>query len=251
MRATGNTILVTGGTSGIGLALARSLVDGNTVIVCGRDTARLEAARAAVPGLVAIRADVADPAGRAALVARIEADHPGLDVLVNNAGRMSLCDPASPGIAETLELELASNVIAPVALTAMLLPTLRRAQAATIVNVTSGYVHLPSVRVASYSASKAALRVMTRTLRFSLAGTGIHVVEVMPPAVDTPLAHDYPGAKMSAEAVAAAIVRGLLGGASEIVIGMSRVAGVLARVAPEIAFTAMNRTEARGARDAR
>ncbi len=250
MRATGNTILVTGGTSGIGLALARSLADGNTVIVCGRDAARLEAARA-VPGLVAISADVAEPADRVSLVARLATDHPGLNVVVNNAGRLSVCDPASPEIARTLESELATNVIAPVALTAMLLPTLRRARAATIVNVTTGYVYLPSVRVASYSASKAALRVMTRTLRFSLKGTGIRVVEVMPPAVDTAMARDYPGAKMSAEAVAVAIRSGLIAGRSEIVIGMSRAARVLARLAPGIAFAAMNRTEARGARDVR
>ncbi len=245
MDAQGNTVLITGGAGGLGLALARRLIAGNAVIVCGRDEERLAAARASVPGLVAIRADLSDPADRAALAATIDTDFPGLNVLINNAAGMSLCGPADPGIVAALEADVAINLLAPVALTALLLPAMRRARQATVVNVTTGYVFSPSARAASYSATKTGLRTFTRTLRWALRGTGVRVVEVVPPPVDTAMAAGYAGRKMTVDRAAALIHAGLLADRDEIVFGVSRLARVVARLAPELVLATMNGSEAR------
>jgi uncharacterized oxidoreductase len=249
MRANGNTAVVTGGATGIGLALASALLaSGNAVIICGRSANALERATAALPGLIAIQCDLTDPAARASLAAQLTRRFPQLNLLVNNAGALEVCDVTEPAHVRVLESELAINLLAPVALTSLLLPLLRQQSAATIVNVTSGYVFLPSARTAPYCATKIALHTITRALRFQLRGTPIEVIEVMPPAVDTALAAHYHGAKLAPDEVARAILRGLLRNQREIVIGVSKVARLLGRVAPRTAFQLMNLMEARNAR---
>ncbi|HET9018325.1 MAG TPA: SDR family NAD(P)-dependent oxidoreductase [Acetobacteraceae bacterium] len=246
MRANGNTVLITGGASGIGLALAELfLAAGNSVVVCGRDPAKLDRACARLPGLAAIRAYLTDPAARAALAHDIRQRFPALNVLVNNAGSVQVCDLTDPSHVEVLEREVAVNLLAPVALTSLLLPMLRQRPGAAIVNITSGYVFLPSARTAPYSAAKAGVHVMTRGLRFQLRGSGIRVVEVMPPAVDTAMATHYSGPKLTTPDAARQIFRGLLRGEEEIVIGLSRLARLLSRLAPATAFAVMNRLELR------
>ncbi len=248
MTPAGHTVLITGGAGGIGLALADLLLAaGNRVVVCGRDRARLARACAGRPGLVALAADLADPASRAALAEEVERRFPALDMLVNNAGRVQVCDLADPAHVAVLEAEIAVNLIAPVALTSLLLPALQRRPGAAVVNVTSGYVFLPGARTAPYSAAKAGLHAMTQALRFQLRGSGVRVVEVMPPAVDTAMATHYPGPKLTPQAAARQIWRGLLRDEEEIVIGLSRLARLAARVMPRTAFTIMNRLELRPA----
>jgi len=252
MHANGNTALITGGGTGIGLALSRTLIDtGNTVIICGRNGDTLARAAATLPGLVTIRCDVTDPADRASMCQEVTLRFPRLNLLVNNAGTLQVSDLTQPGHVAELESAMATNLLAPVALTSLLLPVLKLQSAAKIVNVTSGYVFLPSARTAPYCATKVALHTMTRSLRFRLRGTSIQVVEVMPPAVDTALASHYTGAKLSTESVARAILRGLLRDREEIVIGVSKLARLLGRVAPGIAFALMNSMEERSALRAR
>lgn len=120
---------------------------------------------------------------------------------------------------------------------------MRRHASCTVANVSSGYVFLPSARTPLYSATKTALHVYTRTLRYQLAGSGVQVTEVMPPATDTAMASHYSGAKMPTEQVARHIFEGLVNGRDEIVIGVSRWAQVLARAAPAAAFKLLNRAE--------
>ncbi len=249
MRPGGNTALITDGASGIGLALARVLIEnGNSVIVCGRDQARLDAACTVLPGLTAIRADVADAASRRSLADEVTARFPSLNVLVNNAGSLHVSDLTGSSHVQELEAEVLTNLVAPVALTSLLLPVLRSQPAATVVNVTTGYVFLPSARTAPYSATKSALHAITRSLRFQLRSTSVRVVEVMPPAVDTAMASHYAGSKMTSESVAKRIFRGLHRGDDEIVIGISRLARLLARIAPDTGFMLMNRAEERSSR---
>lgn len=247
MNPTGNTILITGGASGIGLAVARKLVAArNTVIVCGRDQTKLSEAAQALPGLITIRADVTDPANRAALAEETTARFPALNVLINNAGVVNVTDIAEADFVRVLESEIATNLLAPVALTALLLPVLRDQPQATVVNVTTGYVFISSARTAPYSATKMALHSLTQTLRYQLRKTNIRVLEVMPPPTDTKMAAHYAGAKASADAVADRFLRAMFGRKNEVVMGVSRVAQALARLGPGIGFKILNDLETKG-----
>jgi uncharacterized oxidoreductase len=189
MKMTGNTVLVTGGTSGIGLALAQALVtEGNTVIIAGRRKALLDAAVAGTPGLHGRVLDVADEASIAGFVAGLVADFPGLNVLVNNAGIMqaeSVDDPA--GMVAVAEATVVTNLLGPIRMTAALLPHLRRQAQATIINVTSGLAYVPLAMTPTYNATKAALRSYSMSLRHQLRDTSVKVLELAPPAVQTDL----------------------------------------------------------------
>jgi uncharacterized oxidoreductase len=188
MNLSGNTILVTGGASGIGLAIAsRFLAAGSKVIVCGRRLAALRDAAAAHPGLVTRACDLSRADERESLAEWVVDAFPDLNVLVNNAGiqrRFRLTDPESW---ETTRHEIAINLDAPVHLGMLLLPHLRARPTAAIVNVTSGLAYVPFVAAPVYSASKAALHSYTLSLRHPLAESGVQVIEFVPPAVNTDL----------------------------------------------------------------
>lgn len=185
---TADTVLITGGASGIGLALAeRFLAAGNTVIICGRREDRLRAAEAGHLRLHARACDVARPEEREALHAWATEAFPDVNVLVNNAGIQRRVPLAQSPAWEGMREELAINLDAPIHLSALFIPHfLRRAEAA-IVNVTSALAFSPLADVPVYSAAKAALRSFTLSLRHQLAGTAVSVAEIIPPAVDTDL----------------------------------------------------------------
>lgn len=189
MRLSDNTALVTGGGSGIGLALAaRFLAAGSTVIICGRDMDRLKAAKDRYPALHVIRADLASAEEREALVESVLAGFPALDVLVNNAGiqrRGSFLSDRDPWAQR--RIEIGTNLEAPIHLVSLLLPHLQARERGAIVNVTSGLAFVPVTFAPVYAATKAALHSFTMALRAELAGTAIDVVEIVPPAVDTDL----------------------------------------------------------------
>jgi uncharacterized oxidoreductase len=184
----GNTILITGGASGIGLALAeRFLKAGSTVIVCGRRADKLKEAQAAHPGLHTRIADVANPSQREELAAWAAGKFPALNVLVNNAGIQQRLQMQGKPPWEKIREELAVNLDAPIHLSTLFLPQLLKQARSAIVNVTSGLAFSPLAFVPVYSATKAALRSFTLSLRHQLAGTPVEVVEIIPPAVDTDL----------------------------------------------------------------
>ncbi|ONG50280.1 oxidoreductase [Pseudoroseomonas deserti] len=189
MNPTGNTILVTGGGSGIGRGLAEALHDaGNTVIVAGRRRAPLEAVAAGRPGMHVAVLDIDDAAAIRDVAARLVAEHPGLDVLINNAGIMRveqvLTDVEALAIAEAT---IATNLLGPIRLTAALLPHLLARPKAAVVNVSSGLAFVPRADTPSYSATKAAIHSYTISLRHQLRGTGVQVIELAPPLVATEL----------------------------------------------------------------
>lgn len=187
MNITGNTILVTGGGSGIGRALAEALhAEGNRVIVAGRRREALAEATKATPGLHALVLDVDDPASVTAAAATLEREHPALNVLVNNAGIMRPEDLLAPDLADA-EAMVRTNLLGPLRLTAALLPLLRRQPRSTIMNVTSGLAFLPLAGAPTYCATKAALHSWTESLRWQLRGTTTEVVELPPPYVQTHL----------------------------------------------------------------
>lgn len=189
MVLSGHTVLVTGGGSGIGLAIARRfLAAGSTVIACGRDSSRLNAATRTAPGLVTRQADVSDASARRELVAWMAASYPAFDVLVNNAGiqrRVGFAADAAPW--DERRLEIAINFEAPLHLATLARPYLAARPGSAIWNVTSGLAFAPARFAPVYSATKAALHSATLTLRVDYEPLGILVVEIIPPAVDTGL----------------------------------------------------------------
>ncbi|GAB3867556.1 SDR family oxidoreductase [Hymenobacter segetis] len=190
MNLATNTILLTGGASGIGLALAvRFLRAGSTVIIVGRRADKLAEAQQRYPGLITRQANIADVAERLELVRWATTEYPALNVLVNNAGiqnRIQLADDAATDWEQRRE-ELVINVEAPIHLATLLVPHLRQQPGAAIINVTSGLSFAPAAFVPIYSATKAALHSFTLSLRHQLVPTGISVLEIVPPAVDTDL----------------------------------------------------------------
>ena len=190
MKSTGNTILITGGTSGIGLGLALRLHEaGNKVIVAGRRKELLDEITAEHPGIDALVLDVADPDSIARARETVTASHPGLNVLVNNAGimlRENLLDPAELPIAED---HVATNLLGTIRMTYAFLPLLVGKDDAVVMNVTSALAFVPYQSTPTYSATKAALHSFSESLRSQLAGAdaGVQVIEVVPPGVRTTL----------------------------------------------------------------
>lgn len=189
MKLSGNTVLISGGASGIGLALAeRFLQTGNEVIVCGRRPDKLREAKQQLPQLHTKVCDVASEADRIALYDWVTVDFPALNILVNNAGiqqRVNLLRAGNEW--NYYRQELAINLEAPIHLSMLFVPHLLRQQQAYIVNITSGLAFTPPAWVPVYGATKAGLHSFTVSLRLQLADTNIGVIEVLPPAVNTDL----------------------------------------------------------------
>ncbi|GAA4033189.1 SDR family oxidoreductase [Streptomyces plumbiresistens] len=190
MKMTGNTILITGGTSGIGLGLALRLHEaGNKVVVAGRRKELLDEITAEHPGIDALVLDVADPDSIARARESVAASHPGLNVLVNNAGIQlleSVLDPAGLQVAED---HVAINLLGPIRMTYAFLPLLVGKDDAVVMNVTSALAFVPFPITPTYSATKAALHSFSESLRIQLAGAdaGVQVIEVVPAGVRTTL----------------------------------------------------------------
>ncbi|QFY10247.1 SDR family NAD(P)-dependent oxidoreductase [Nonomuraea phyllanthi] len=225
----GRTVLITGGTSGIGRALAEELDRrGNTVIVCGRRTDRLAELRERHPGIAVHQCDLALDDHRQRLADQLAKEFPSLDMVVNNAGIQLRSDVSRPIDPARLRAETDVNLIAPTHLTSLLAGQLAGKPGATVVNVTSALAFAPLVTVAYYSATKAAVHSLTISMREQLKELGIRVVEVAPPAVDTELGGDLrddPTATHGGMRVAefvAATVAGLEAGADEILVGLSQ-----------------------------
>lgn len=189
MNLTGNTILITGGGSGIGRALAEAFHKlGNQIVIAGRRQAALDEVTAANPGMTAATLDIADAASIRDFGTRIAADFPALNVVIHNAGVMrpetfegQLADPADA------EATIATNLLGPIRLTAALLPLLRRQPRSAILTVSSGLAFVPKAVTPTYCATKAAVHSYTLSLRHQLKGTTTQVIELIPPYVQTHL----------------------------------------------------------------
>jgi uncharacterized oxidoreductase len=189
MKANGNTILVTGGGSGIGRALAESLhSSGNRVIIAGRRLALLQEVVRANSGMDAIELDIENGASIGKFVDSLCARHPHLNVVLHSAGIMRPEDLRSgPAHLSDAEATIATNLLGPIRLNSALLPHLLRQQGATVVTVTSGLAFVPLAGFPTYCATKAALHSWTESLRYQMQGTSVEVVELPPPYVQTEL----------------------------------------------------------------
>lgn len=187
MKLQGNTILITGGSNGIGLAFAKKFAADNEVIITGRDQAKLDAAAKETPALKTIRSDAADLAAITTLATEVKDKYPKLNVLFNNAGIMVFRNIALADDLDALTTEIDINLAGPIRLVSALVELLC-ANRGTIINVSSGLAFVPLPSAPIYCATKAAMHSYTVSLREQLADRGVEVIELMPPAVKTDLA---------------------------------------------------------------
>jgi uncharacterized oxidoreductase len=243
MNLTNKTILITGGSSGIGLELATQLIQrGNTVIVTGRDQTKLDATQRLMPKIHTIKSDVSDPAAISDLHKRVLQKFPALDTLINNAGIMRNLDLNEQPKLNDATLEIETNFSGPVRMVQQFLPHLKTRRNALIVNVSSGLAFIPMPISPVYCATKAALHSFSQSLRVQLAATNVTVVELAPPGVETPLfrgefAEEMKRQKgMDVKVLAKHAIEGIEAGKLEIRPGLANVLKIMSRVAPQFMF---------------
>jgi uncharacterized oxidoreductase len=237
MKLTGRTILITGGSAGIGRAFALKFLElGNEVIVTGRRQAALDEIKAKHPKLHTIQSDAADPAQVAALAARVKAEFPGLDVLMNNAGIMLYKNLSTPAAdLAGLMTEMNVNVGGVIRTTSAFIDILT-ANKGTVINVSSALAFAPLPCTPIYCATKAAIHSYTQSLRFQLEDAGVEVIEVMPPAVKTDMMREQSEAEgptlIEPDELVRLSLKALKAGAREVRPGQANALAFMRRLAP-------------------
>jgi uncharacterized oxidoreductase len=251
MKLEDKTILITGGTSGIGMELARQLLAaGNTVLITGRDSERIQKATQSLKGVHAFQSDASDPVDIAALHRQIIANFPALSVVINNAGIMRNLDLNAAAEPVDITREVAVGLNGPILMNQQFLPHLRKQREALIVNVSSGLALIPFTISPIYSAAKAGLHAYTRCLRTQMKGSAVKVVELLPPGTETPLFRgefekEMQGQKgMDVAVLVRQAIAGIEAGRDEIRPGLARVLGVMSRLAPDFMMAQMTRMSA-------
>jgi uncharacterized oxidoreductase len=241
MKLQGKTILITGGSSGIGLALARNLSIKNTVIICGRSQQKLDEAKKLMPEIFTFRCDISLPGERANLFQYLRTNHPSINMLINNAAIVHKTNfYTDENIIEKAQAEINTNLIAPIVLSKIFLST--ASHPATIVNITSGLVYAPRAVYPIYNATKAALHAFTQVLRHQMKNENIRVIEVLMPVVDTPWHQgSAPEIAISPEKAVSEMLKKLENGAVEIKVGAVKFLHLIARLSPRLAFKIINR----------
>jgi uncharacterized oxidoreductase len=245
----GNTVLITGGATGIGFALAQTFVAaGSEVIVCGRRKSRLQNAKRKLPAIHIRQCDVSVESERQNLLHWTITRFPHLNMLINNAGIQRSLDLTSPAADRPIpkrDDEVSINLFAPIRLCALFIPKLMKRQKSAIVNISSGLAFVPIVTMPIYCATKAAIHSFTISLRHQLKDTPIRVFEAAPPTTDTELDSSFSGEReayrgISPKEVAAEIAAGIRVNKEEIIVGEAQRLYRAARRDPEAIFKQLN-----------
>ncbi len=254
MELSGNTILITGGTSGIGLELATQLSKReNTILVTGRDPHKLRELQQKLPGVHTYQSDVSDPAAIVSLYQRVTNDFPELNVLMNNAGVMRMLSLTGGHGLLDIGREIDINLLGPVRMVEQFLPFLKTKPHAAIINLSSGLAFVPLPSAPIYCATKAAIHSYTQSLRVQLQHTPVKVFEVAPPPTSTPLMDNFgsdsfnsrsPGV-MNVDKMVRAALKGLEKDTYEIRPGASNILKVMSRLAPTLMLKQLSRPVAR------
>lgn len=241
MRTADNTVLITGGGSGIGFALAQAFIEaGSTVLICGRDEKKLARAVEEQPGLHVLRCDITSEQDVQRLRGELESRFPSLNLLINNAGiQYNYRLAEAPDALRRIDEEISTNFTAQVKLTTTLLPLLLRQESAAVVNITSALSVVPKESAPVYCATKAAMRVFTKALRYQLEKTPVRVVEVIPPLVDTAMTRGRGSRKVPPSQVAHAVLRGLELNKKEIRVAAVKALFAIHHVLPKVADSMM------------
>lgn len=249
MKQSQQIVLITGGSSGIGLALARKFIEnGSTVIITGRNLQKLESVQKVFPKIQIFQSDVTDDADVRMLSANIQEKFGGIDILINNAGIMNLVDAGNEknDLQKQMQ-EIAINYNSPIRLLHYFLPQLKKSKNAVLVNVSSGLAYVPFAQAPTYSGTKSALHFWTQGIRPQLKPHNIKVVELLPPVVDTPLAHGADIAEddylkpMPPEKLADIFWKDFINGKEEITPGISKQIKLMSRLAPKFIFKQLNK----------
>jgi uncharacterized oxidoreductase len=246
---TGNTILITGGTSGIGFEFIKQLSElDNTLIVTGRDVQKLERTKAALPKIHALQSDVSDPKAIKTLFDQVTKQFPDLNILINNAGIMRMINVHdTSGSLEDVTKEIEINLNGPIRMVKQFLPHLKTKQEAAIMNVSSGLAFTPLPMSPVYCATKAALHSYTLSLRVQLKKTNVKVFELAPPATQTELLGDLSEEDrkgisiMKVEDMVKVAINGLMNDRFEIRPGQSNQLKMMSRIAPQFILNQMSK----------
>ena len=249
MKQSKQIVLITGGSSGIGLALAKKFVENdNTVIITGRNLSKLETVKNEFPNIHIFQSDVTDDAEVRMLADDIQEKHNGIDILINNAGIMNLVNAGNEenDLQKQMQ-EIEINYNSPIRLLHYFLPQLKKSKNAVLVNVSSGLAYVPFAQAPTYSGTKSALHFWTQGIRPQLQAHNIKVVELLPPVVDTPLAHGADIAEddnlkpMPPEKLADIFWKDFINGKEEITPGISKQLKLMSRLAPKFIFKQLNK----------
>ncbi|MBB3061926.1 SDR family oxidoreductase [Microbulbifer rhizosphaerae] len=237
MNMTGKTVLLTGGTSGIGLALLPRLIErGCRVITCGRDGARIKELRGSNPQAIFVRADINSAEGIDALAQAVSSAGAGLDMIINNAGIQLAYEFVSDAeVPDKIDREVGINLCAQMKLAHRFLPELLIRPEAVIVNITSCLAVTPKRSAPVYCATKAAMRSFTRALRYQLEDSTVRVVEVIPPLVATRMTAGRDADTISSDEFAEEMLSKLVRGDTEIRVGKARLLMGIYRLWPALA----------------
>ncbi|MDD5051687.1 MAG: SDR family NAD(P)-dependent oxidoreductase [Sulfuricurvum sp.] len=242
-----NTILITGGASGIGYELAKQLCEKNTVIITGRNQARLEKAKHELKNIHIFKSDVADPQEIVALYEMISKSFPRLNILINNAGISKKINMHDEHDFIHLTQEINTNLSGVIYMCNQFLPLLKRQKTAAIINVSSALAFVPLSITPVYCATKAALHSFTRSLRIQLKNTPIKVIELMPAGTETPLLDEFEQSEkdkipiMPASQVVKIAIKKIGAGVVEIRTGQSNALKMMSRIAPNFALNMLNK----------